>query len=144
LREIAQARHSARIDLRHDPTDIIHLFGCPADDYRAGRRPPSACRLIWLKMRDHAEVFLRILFEATPWFSRELDSARTGGAHAFEFRHRMRHKNGSYRWVACSGVVARDDAGQAIRLTGSHADVMADSASTLSLASRVVSCLSSD
>ena len=74
------------------------------------------------------EWFLRVHPEDSAQVSRELDSARTGGAHAFEFRHRMRHKNGSYRWMSCSGVVVRDDAGQAIRLTGSHADVIADSA----------------
>jgi diguanylate cyclase (GGDEF)-like protein len=74
------------------------------------------------------EWFLRVHPEDSALVSREIDSARTGGAHAFEFRHRIRHKNGSYRWVACRGVVARDDAGQATRLTGSHADVIADSA----------------
>jgi diguanylate cyclase (GGDEF)-like protein len=74
------------------------------------------------------EWFLRVHPEDNALVSRELDAARTGGAHAFEFRHRMRHKNGSYRWMACSGVVVCDDAGQAIRLTGSHADVIADSA----------------
>jgi diguanylate cyclase (GGDEF)-like protein/PAS domain S-box-containing protein len=74
------------------------------------------------------EWFLRVHPEDNAQVSRELESARNGGAHAFEFRHRMRHKNGSYRWMACSGVVVRDDAGQAIRLTGSHADVIADAA----------------
>jgi diguanylate cyclase (GGDEF)-like protein/PAS domain S-box-containing protein len=74
------------------------------------------------------EWLLRVHPEDNAQVSRELDAARKGGARAFEFRHRMRHKNGSYRWVACSGVVVRDDAGQAIRLTGSHADVIADSA----------------
>jgi diguanylate cyclase (GGDEF)-like protein len=74
------------------------------------------------------EWFLRVHPEDNALVSRELDAARAGGAHAFEFRHRMRHKNGSYRWVACRGVVVRDDGGQAIRLTGSHADVLPDSA----------------
>jgi hypothetical protein len=74
------------------------------------------------------EWILRVHPEDNGLVSRALDSARTGGAHAFEFRHRMRHKNGSYRWVACSGVVVRDDAGQPIRLTGSHTEVVADNA----------------
>jgi diguanylate cyclase (GGDEF)-like protein len=72
------------------------------------------------------EWFLRVHPEDSALVSRELDSARTG-AHTFAFRHRIRHKNGSYRWVVCSGVVIRDDAGQAIRLTGSHAEAVADS-----------------
>jgi diguanylate cyclase (GGDEF)-like protein/PAS domain S-box-containing protein len=74
------------------------------------------------------EWFLRVHPEDNARVSRELESARNGSARAFEFRHRMRHQNGSYRWMACSGVVIRDDAGQAIRLTGSHADVVADAA----------------
>jgi len=74
------------------------------------------------------EWFLRVHPEDSAQVSRELDSARNGGAQAFEFRHRMRHQNGAYRWMACNGVVIRDHSGQAIRLTGSHADVVADAA----------------
>jgi diguanylate cyclase (GGDEF)-like protein len=74
------------------------------------------------------EWFLRVHPEDGVQVSRELEAARNGGAHAFEFRHRMRHKNGSYRWMACTGVVIYDDAGRAIRLTGCHTDVIADAA----------------
>ena len=38
-------------------------------------------------------------------------------------RYRLRHKDGTYRWMSCRGMVVRDNAGRAIRLTGSHSDV---------------------
>jgi len=38
----------------------------------------------------------------------------------------MRHKDGTYRWMSCRGVVVRDDGGRAVRLMGAHADVTAE------------------
>ncbi len=37
--------------------------------------------------------------------------------------YRLRHKDGSYRWLVGHGVVVRDEQGKAIRLVGSHGDV---------------------
>jgi diguanylate cyclase (GGDEF)-like protein/PAS domain S-box-containing protein len=37
--------------------------------------------------------------------------------------HRMRHKDGSYRWMLCRGVVQRDGQGTAFRMAGSQTDV---------------------
>lgn len=73
------------------------------------------------------EWLLRVHPEDAALVARELDAARSGSAQAFAFRHRLRDAGGAYRWVACRGVVVRDEAGQAIRLIGSHADVTADS-----------------
>ena len=41
----------------------------------------------------------------------------------YENEFRMRHKNGSYRWILSRGKVLRDGKGVAYRLIGSHADV---------------------
>ena len=46
-----------------------------------------------------------------------------GTSTRFTFQYRLRHKDGTYRWMLCRGVVVRDKAGQATRLTGSHSDV---------------------
>jgi diguanylate cyclase (GGDEF)-like protein len=54
---------------------------------------------------------------------REIETARTGDATAFECRYRLRHKDGTYRWMSCRGMVVRDNDGLAIRLTGSQSDV---------------------
>ncbi|MCP4697267.1 MAG: PAS domain S-box protein [Gammaproteobacteria bacterium] len=41
----------------------------------------------------------------------------------FENTHRLQHKDGSYRWVLCRGVVVHDTNGKATRVIGMHADV---------------------
>ena len=60
---------------------------------------------------DHAELL------------REIEGARTDDATGFECRYRLRHNDGTYRWMACRGAVVRDSAGRATRLTGSQSDV---------------------
>jgi diguanylate cyclase (GGDEF)-like protein/PAS domain S-box-containing protein len=67
--------------------------------------------------------FKRVHPDDSTQLTREIESLRSGDSTAFAFRHRLRHKDGSYRWMSCTGAVVRDRAGRAIRLTGSHADV---------------------
>jgi PAS domain S-box-containing protein len=42
---------------------------------------------------------------------------------AFDMEYRMRHKDGSYRWIAAKGAATVNAAGQAIRLIGGHIDI---------------------
>jgi diguanylate cyclase (GGDEF)-like protein/PAS domain S-box-containing protein len=71
------------------------------------------------------------------WFNRihpeDLESVRTEissylaqGSERFEIRHRMIHKDGCYRWMACQGVITRDQTGRAIRIMGCHIDMTAE------------------
>lgn len=46
-----------------------------------------------------------------------------GTSSDFAVEYRLRHKDGSYRWIVGHGVVVRDEQGKAIRLVGSHGDV---------------------
>jgi diguanylate cyclase (GGDEF)-like protein/PAS domain S-box-containing protein len=85
------------------------------------------------------------------WFSRvqpgDLDKVRellrtdqAGGGGPFECEHRMRHRDGTYRWVRCRGAAVLDGAGQAVRMAGSMSDITEGKVSDIltGLANRVL------
>lgn len=46
-----------------------------------------------------------------------------GFRDAYEIEHRLRHRDGSWRWIQTRGTSVRDEAGNVVRLVGSHQDV---------------------
>jgi diguanylate cyclase (GGDEF)-like protein/PAS domain S-box-containing protein len=87
----------------------ISLVGC--EEHEVGNTPEE-----WLQ-RLHPEDRDTVL--------REIETARKDGAK-FDFPHRLRHKDGSYRWMSCRGVGVRNKRDAIVRLMGSHADITAD------------------
>src|SRR6185503_11462737 len=85
----------------------ISLAGC--EEHEVGNTPDE-----WLS-RVHPEELPDVL--------RHLDAARADERDELEFRHRLRHKDGRYRWTVCRVSVVRDSRGAAIRLTGTHTDI---------------------
>ncbi|TKB81234.1 MAG: PAS domain S-box protein [Nitrospira sp.] len=47
----------------------------------------------------------------------------SGQAPAFELEYRLRHKNGSYRWILARGISIQDEQGKPYRMAGSHVDI---------------------
>ncbi|HVG69616.1 MAG TPA: EAL domain-containing protein [Vicinamibacterales bacterium] len=85
----------------------VALAGC--EDHEVGNAPED-----W---------FRKVHPEDQEKFEREIETARFGDATTFECQYRLRHKDGTYRWMSCRGMVVRDNAGRAIRLSGSESDV---------------------
>jgi diguanylate cyclase (GGDEF)-like protein/PAS domain S-box-containing protein len=52
-----------------------------------------------------------------------LDAHLQGRSDHFESEHRIRHADGSLRWVLCRGIAVRDSLGKARRMAGSLADI---------------------
>jgi diguanylate cyclase (GGDEF)-like protein/PAS domain S-box-containing protein len=41
----------------------------------------------------------------------------------FQYEHRIRHRDGGYRWMLCRGLAVRGESGQAVRVAGSLTDI---------------------
>lgn len=48
-----------------------------------------------------------------------------GDAKSFEREFRLRHRDGSYRWVYCRGILVRDAEGKVLRIGGMNSDITA-------------------
>ncbi len=89
----------------------------------------------WVAMVGHAdhevghspdEWLNRVHPEDRPEVRREIDAQLAEGTGEFSIRHRMLHKDGTYRWMTCRAVVERDESGRPVRMMGCHSDVTAD------------------
>ncbi|PYQ17468.1 MAG: hypothetical protein DMF80_00570 [Acidobacteria bacterium] len=58
-----------------------------------------------------------------PRLQAKMASHLEGVSPQFEDEHRMRHKDGSYRWFLSRGFAVRDAAGRAYRMAGAQTDV---------------------
>jgi len=87
----------------------------------------------WKALLGHLDA--EIGEDAGEWFSRvhpeDLEKLRAavraeqagGSVQAFDCEHRMRHRDGTYRWVRCRGAGVQDAAGRVVRMAGSMSDV---------------------
>ena len=83
-----------------------------SDEHQVGNTPDA-----WLR-RVHPDDIGEV--------RRQLDEHLAGGASEFDLPHRLLHRDGTYRWTSCHGVVVRNESGQAVRVVGCHSDVTAD------------------
>jgi PAS domain S-box-containing protein len=86
----------------------------------------------WKSMLGYAENEIRDSFDE--WENRvhpdDREKATTtvrkyleGRLPEYEVEHRLRHKDGSYRWILARGAVVRDGEGKPYRMVGSHIDI---------------------
>lgn len=88
----------------------------------------------WKGMLGYAENEVEHQFSAWEQLLHPADRERalasiqaylTGQTPAFELEHRLRHKDGSYRWILSRGVALRDASDKPVRMAGSHVDLTA-------------------
>ncbi len=72
--------------------------------------------------RVHSDDVRRLKADIEAHLGREDQPASLFAAH-FENEHRIRHRDGSYRWVLARGLAQRDRGNRAVRMAGSLTDV---------------------
>lgn len=70
-----------------------------------------------------ASTALAIHPEDLPGLTAKIAAYLSGALPTFESEHRVRHKDGSYRWILRRGIATRDNAGRPVRFTGTGVDV---------------------
>src|SRR5262245_29365952 len=97
----------------HFSSEWLRLVGC--DEHEVGN--------------THAAWLQRVHPEDVDQVSRAIDAPLADGSGTFEVRHRLLHKNGSYRWMVCRGAVQRNAEGQVVQVNATHLDVTAETIS---------------
>lgn len=69
------------------------------------------------------EWFRRVHPEDLKQLQRGIDAHVAGDSLQFENKHRMLHKDGTYRWMCSRAVITRDESGHPFRIAGSHSDI---------------------
>jgi EAL domain-containing protein (putative c-di-GMP-specific phosphodiesterase class I)/GGDEF domain-containing protein len=93
----------------HFSAHWVALVGC--EEHEIGTAPQE-----WLD---------RVHPDDLPELSSGIASAKVATAGEFESSHRLRHKDGTYRWTRCRWVVTRDQDGVATGMRGAHENVTA-------------------
>ncbi len=120
---------NVRLDLAVRGSNIgIWEVDMPDGDYRTGHYDFAN---IWERLAYDPACFptdlptsmALIPSEDQQHIEQVLDSYLATETAKLEFEHRIRHHDGSYRWMLVRGVATRDDTGKPVRLIGSSVDI---------------------
>ena len=75
------------------------------------------------EVENHVSTWERLLHPADRKRALASLQAYLFGQTTYELEHRLRHKDGSYRWILSRGVALRDAAGKPVRMAGSAVDL---------------------
>ncbi|HRE84223.1 MAG TPA: PAS domain-containing protein, partial [Opitutaceae bacterium] len=76
------------------------------------------------ELTNTAETFLALLHpNDLPAVNEKVSAYLKGHGPSYEAEFRMRHKDGSYRWILSRGAALRNENHQPIRFAGSHTDI---------------------
>ncbi len=131
--DVTDRRHSARMLQESEQRYALAAAGSNDGlwdwDLANGKIFLSPC---WKEMLGYSDP--EIADTPDEWFSRihpddvyrvtdQLDSHLEGAVANFESEHRMRHFDGSFRWMLTRGLAVRDPDGTALRIAGSQTDI---------------------
>jgi diguanylate cyclase (GGDEF)-like protein/PAS domain S-box-containing protein len=73
---------------------------------------------------DHAEVWLeRVHPDDIGSLRVAMDRHWTSTTGSFQHEHRVRHEDGTYRWMLCRGLAVRNAENRVVRMAGSQTDI---------------------
>jgi PAS domain S-box-containing protein len=73
---------------------------------------------------DSLEDWIRLLHpDERDWITQFQNDFLAGQELTVTVEYRLRHKDGSYRWIVAHGLAVRDAQGRALRFVGSHGDI---------------------
>ncbi len=76
------------------------------------------------EISSHPDEWLRRMHpDEAKWIEVQIAAHLEGQTRHFEIEHRMRHRNGTYRWMLSRGFAVRDQDGRAYRMAGSQTDI---------------------
>ncbi|MCL2590466.1 MAG: EAL domain-containing protein [Betaproteobacteria bacterium] len=93
---------------------FCEMLGYPVDTAVSDASPLEAPMTLFA-LRLHPD-------ETTTFRTRMIEHLK-GETPQFMLEHRIRHEDGSYRWIMTRGVVQRNEQGRAVRMAGSISDI---------------------
>jgi PAS domain S-box-containing protein len=86
------------------------------------------------ELKDHIDTFVSLIHaEDQATVAKAIGDYRASQSERYEVEMRLRHRNGSWRWILSRGIHLLDRNGEPYRMIGSHSDITARKESEMAL-----------